>query len=141
MILRRNLTQKALVPRRQLNTIRRSHLIDTLYQGLQQKVSIVTAPAGSGKTTVVTDFAGEVDIQVCWYTINASDTDPRSLLEGIIAAFSQKFPQIGQVVIPILESSMQPEKQANSIIDTLAHEINASIPEYMLFVKIGRAHV
>ncbi|MCX6003873.1 MAG: tetratricopeptide repeat protein, partial [Chloroflexi bacterium] len=98
------------------------------------KVSTIAAPAGSGKTTVVTDFAGEVDIQVCWYTINASDMDPRSLLEGIIAAFNQKFPQIGQVVIPILESSMQPEKQANSIIDTLAHEINTSIPEYILFV-------
>jgi ATP/maltotriose-dependent transcriptional regulator MalT/DNA-binding SARP family transcriptional activator len=134
MALRHNLSQKTLVPKKQPNTIRRSHLLELLYQGLQQKVSIVTAPAGSGKTTLVTDFAAEVDIQVCWYTLNARDLDMGSLLDGIIAAFSQRFPQIGRLVTPILESSLQPEKQPNKIIDTLVDEIRLNIPEYILII-------
>jgi ATP/maltotriose-dependent transcriptional regulator MalT/DNA-binding SARP family transcriptional activator len=134
MPLQYNLSQKILVPKKQPNTIRRSHLLELLYQGLQQKVSIVTAPAGSGKTTLVADFAAEVDIPVCWYTLNARDLDVGSLLQGIIAAFSQKFPQIGQLVTPILESSLQPEKQSKNIIDTLVHEISIKIPEYILIV-------
>jgi len=42
----------------------------------------------------------------------------------LLQAFSQKFPQIGQLVTPILESSLQPEKQSKNIIDTLVHEIS-----------------
>jgi len=72
MALRHNLSQKNTGTEKTANTIRRSHLLELLYQGLQQKISIVTAPAGSGKTTLVTDFAAEVDIQVCWYTLNAT---------------------------------------------------------------------
>ena len=134
MPLQSNLSQKTLGPKKQLNTIRRSHLLELLFQGLLQKVSIITAPAGSGKTTLVTDFAAEVDIQVYWYTLNARDLDTGSLLEGIIATFSQRFPQIGRLVTPILESSLQPEKQSNKIIGTLAHEIRLNIPEYILVV-------
>src|SRR5271157_3845235 len=134
MALQHNLSQKTLIPKKQPNTIRRSHIFELLYQGLQQKVSIVTAPAGSGKTTLVTDFAAEVDIQVCWYTLNTRDLDIGSLLEGIIAAFSQRFPQIGRLVTPILESSLQPEKQSKKIIDTIVNEIRLNIPEYILIV-------
>ncbi len=134
MMIGQHLSPKTLAPQRQLNTIRRSHLIELLYQGIQQKVTTITAPPGSGKTTVVTEFSAEADIPVCWYTINGSDKDARSLLEGLIAAFNRKFPQIGQTVIPVLESSLQPEKQIDSIIDTLSHKISLNIHEYLLFV-------
>jgi len=134
MVLRQFVSKKTLVPQRQKNTIRRNQLIELLYQGIQKKVTILAAPPGSGKTTVVTDFAAEADVPVCWYTMSASDKDIRLLLEGLITAFNQKFPQIGQAIIPVLESSVQPEKQANRIIDTLNHEISLNIPEYILFV-------
>lgn len=134
MVLRHYLSKRILIPQRQLNTIRRTHLMELLYKGIQQKVTTIAAPPGSGKTTVVADFAIESDISICWYTINTGDTDVRLLLEGLIAAFSQKFPQIGQAVTPVLESSVQNEKQINGITDILNHEISVSIPEYILCV-------
>lgn len=134
MAIRQHLSKKTLIPQRHLNTIKRNHLIELLYDGIQQKVTTINAPPGSGKTTLITDFANEADIPVCWYTISASDNDVRSLLEGLIDAFSQKFPQIRPTITEALESLPQLEKHVNSIIDTLNREISLTIPEYIILI-------
>jgi ATP/maltotriose-dependent transcriptional regulator MalT/DNA-binding SARP family transcriptional activator len=134
MVIRPHLSKKSLIPQRQLNTIRRNHLIELLQKGTQRKVTIINAPPGSGKTTLLTTFADEADFPLCWYTMNISDNDVRSLVEGLIDAFSQKFPQIRQVVTDALESLPQPERHVDSIIDSLNHEIHLKIPENITLI-------
>ena len=55
---------KLIIPKRQPGVIRRSRLVEFLHEHLERKLLFVTAPAGYGKTTLLVDFAGDVDLPV-----------------------------------------------------------------------------
>jgi ATP/maltotriose-dependent transcriptional regulator MalT len=43
------------------------------------RVQALTAPAGYCKTTLLVDFAAELEVPVCWYTLDGADQDARTL--------------------------------------------------------------
>lgn len=69
------LLTKVRVPHRRKDTLRRVRLIDFLHQNTLRKLTFVSAPAGFGKTTLLSDFASDVAAKVCWYQISAEDND------------------------------------------------------------------
>lgn len=81
---------KVLIPRRREDVMRRQRLIDLLHEHVPLRLEVISAPAGYGKTTLLVDFANDVEIPVCWYSLDVSDQDPKLLLEGILASI--RFP-------------------------------------------------
>ena len=57
------------VPNRKPQTLKRFRLLDLLHQNAHRKLIFVCAPAGFGKTTLLVDFANDLDASVCWYQI------------------------------------------------------------------------
>src|SRR4030067_717843 len=60
---------KIIIPGRSPSVIRRSRLVDYLHENLGRKLLLVTAPAGYGKTTLLIDFASDVDFPVYFVLI------------------------------------------------------------------------
>jgi DNA-binding SARP family transcriptional activator len=54
--------------------------------------ALVLAPAGSGKTTLIAQFASAMNVPAAWYRAETSDGDPRTLLAYLEAALSRVLP-------------------------------------------------
>jgi len=125
---------KLLVPRRRGNFICRQRLIDLLHSNIHLPVQIVYAPAGYGKTTLLIDFANDLDIPVCWYSLDTSDQDPRLLLEGIMASIHSHFPNFGQLTESRLLAAKNVVREGPELVGTLTGEMYVAIPDFFIFV-------
>ncbi|MBI3931529.1 MAG: tetratricopeptide repeat protein [Chloroflexi bacterium] len=123
-----------MVPRRREDVIHRQRLIDLLHAHIQLRVQVVSAPAGYGKTTLLMDFGNDLDVPVCWYSLDTSDKDPRLLLEGILASIRSRFPDFGQLTQSRLLVTEDVAKEVEHLVGTLTGEIYVAIPEYFVLV-------
>ncbi len=90
------LQSKVVPPRRQPKILRRVRLLDIMHNNIHRKVVFVCAQAGYGKTTLLVDFAEDVDAEVFWYRITPEDQTLVKFLENIIYSFQQKYPNFGE---------------------------------------------
>src|SRR3990170_8001178 len=89
---------KLKLPARRPAIIHRQRLIDLLSEHVSRRITIVTAPAGYGKTTLLLDFAQSWDAPVCWYALDERDRDLRTFLTYWVACGREQFPSFGQAV-------------------------------------------
>jgi len=127
------LLTKVRAPQRRKDVLRRVRLIDRLHQNLHRKLTFVSAPAGYGKTTLLVDFAADVDAHVCWYRISPEDGDLVQFAQHIVAAFQQQFPGFG---ISLQERLDNPgaTPDAPSIATELINAIQEQVPDFSVLV-------
>lgn len=73
----------------------RERLESRLAEAFARRLTLVVAPAGSGKTTLVARFAATSGVPVAWYRADAWDADERSLLRHLEAALRGAMPELG----------------------------------------------
>ncbi len=73
--------------------ISRKRLSQKLDEAFQYKLTIVSAPAGYGKTTAVLDWIKSRKIPAAWYSIDRNDGDPETFWRYVIAALSHAYPK------------------------------------------------
>ncbi len=83
---------KLLPPRVSSRLVKRPFLIDTLNEGIDRKLTLVSAPAGFGKTTLVVEWLQQVDRETAWLSLDRSDNDPSLFLSYFVAAIQSCFP-------------------------------------------------
>lgn len=96
---------RVLVPKKQKGLIRRARLVDQLYDNLHKKLTFISASAGYGKSSLLVDFARDVDARICWYHITRLDSDLRLFASYLLASFRQQFPAFGRQVEEVLHST------------------------------------
>jgi LuxR family maltose regulon positive regulatory protein len=84
-------------------TVRRSLLIDRLARGDHRPIVSVAAPAGYGKTTVLTQWAAQGGPAFAWVSVDEADNDPKVLLTYVAEALDAVEP-IGERVFDALAS-------------------------------------
>jgi LuxR family maltose regulon positive regulatory protein len=113
------LTTKLYIPPPGTNLVSRSRLIETLNQGLARNLTVISAPAGFGKTTLLSDWLytkdeggkmkGEKEnlhpSKVAWLSLDESDNDPAEFLTYVIAACQQIDTDIGRDILTTLQTS------------------------------------
>ncbi|MEE8347529.1 MAG: tetratricopeptide repeat protein, partial [Dehalococcoidia bacterium] len=82
-------------PVRRPATIQRQRLIDLLSEDASCRVTIVTAPAGYGKTTLLLSFAEGWRAPVCWYALDERDRDLSTFLRYWLACGRTRFAGFG----------------------------------------------
>lgn len=127
------LLTKVRPPQRRKDILRRVRLVDTLHQNLHRKLTFVSAPAGYGKTTLLVDFADDVDAQVFWYLIGPDDNDFGQFVRHILASFRQKIPDFG-VEIEKAFSAPGGAPDPSSIAVDLINEIEERVDDFSLLV-------
>lgn len=79
------LVTKLHIPSISTNLVHRTLLFDKLNKGLDRKLIFISAPAGFGKTTILSDWITQNKISTAWYSIDNRDNDPAEFLNYIIS--------------------------------------------------------
>lgn len=101
------LLTKLHVPGRRSDTIARPRLLDRLETGLQEqrRLTLISAPAGYGKTTVATDWLHAQTRPFAWVGLDEADNDPLRFLTYLIAALQKIDPAYGTGARSLLQGS------------------------------------
>src|SRR4030066_2155551 len=85
-------------------------LIERLNAGLPagRKLTLVSAPAGFGKTTLVSEWVAGSDLHVAWLSLDEGDNDPTRFLTYLVAALQTIAAHIGKRVLGALQSPQPP---------------------------------
>ena len=125
---------KSGVPLRVNDVIRRQRLIDLLHRNIDSRVQVLSAPAGYGKTTLLVDFINDLDIPVCWYSLDESDRDPRIFIEGLSISVRSQFPDFCHQSDTPLLPTFELAKYTAKLVDAFINELAAKVSEYTIFV-------
>src|SRR6266542_384545 len=77
---------KLMPPRFQPSVIQRQNLLKRLDKSLGKKLTLVTAPTGFGKTTLVSMWMASRDFASAWVTLDENDNDPSRFWTYVISA-------------------------------------------------------
>jgi LuxR family transcriptional regulator, maltose regulon positive regulatory protein len=125
------LTTKLFVPPPQPAVVPRPRLIGRLNEGLRRRLTLVSAPAGFGKTTLVGEWVAGCGLPAAWLSLDEGDNDPARFLAYLVAALRTIRANVGEGVLGALRSPQPPP--AESILTALLNEI-AAVPEDFVLV-------
>jgi LuxR family maltose regulon positive regulatory protein len=137
------LVTKLFIPPTRAKLVHRPDLIEHLNNGLDRKLSLLSAPAGFGKTTLVSHWVenllndSEINdhpIQVAWLSLDEDDNDPVRFQTYFITALNQIKEinaDLGQGALRMLQSPQPPS--ANAVLTSLINEL-AALPEKIILV-------
>jgi LuxR family maltose regulon positive regulatory protein len=116
------LTTKLFVPPPRNGLVLRQRLIDRLTQGVDGKLSLISGPAGFGKTTLMSEWIAQCDRSTAWLSLDEGDNDPRRFLLYLISAFRKISEGVAEQLIELLYSSKPHEVE-----ELLTNLINQSM--------------
>lgn len=125
------LTTKLYIPPIRPRLVSRPRLIERLSAGMHRKLALVSAPAGFGKTTLLSECAARCGRPVAWLAVDEADNDPTRFLAYLIAALQTIESGVGKGILGALQAP-----QAPPVASLLAHLINdlAAIPAPFLVI-------
>ena len=106
------LATKLHIPRPRPHLVVRAHLIAQLQQGMECTLTLVSAPAGFGKTTLLAQWLAESGTLAAWVSLGPEDNDPTSFLSYVIAALQTLDAQIGTTALSLLRTPQPPPPEA-----------------------------
>src|SRR5690606_85173 len=83
------LPTKLFVPIPDADVLERAHLLERLGAARGARMLLVSAPAGSGKTTLVADWVRRAETPTAWLSLDGEDDDPASFLRYLVEALGQ----------------------------------------------------
>ncbi|MBN1658398.1 MAG: AAA family ATPase, partial [Anaerolineae bacterium] len=112
--------------------VRRPRLIGELDDGLRSahRLTLVSAPAGFGKTTLLSDWLHQVDRAAAWLSLDEGDNDPARFLTYVVAALQKVNPSLGQTARVMLQSAQGPPME--SLLTNLVNDIAATPEPFVL---------
>ena len=96
------LTTKLRLPRRPPGFVARRRLVDRLDDGLARELTLVCAPAGFGKTSLLADWSQRGERLVGWLSLDAGDNDPVRFWRHTVAALDRVRPGLADRISPML---------------------------------------
>jgi LuxR family transcriptional regulator, maltose regulon positive regulatory protein len=124
------LATKLFVPTPQPNIVRRPRLIERLNEGLHRTLTLVSAPAGFGKTTLVSEWLAGCGKRAAWLSLDEGENDPAGFLAYLVAALQTISKNIGDGVLGALQSPGSPP--IDSILTTLLNDISTMPDDFIL---------
>ena len=114
------LKTKLNIPAYRENQVPRPHLLKQLEIGSQGKLTLVSAPAGFGKTTLVSDWLQHSPVS--WFSLDENDNDPTRFLLYMITALQSIVPVIGEAALGMAQVPQPPPMEV--ILTSLVNDIS-----------------
>src|SRR5215207_7212693 len=105
------LATKLFVPPARANLVARPRLFERVEAGLQDKLTLIAAPAGFGKTTLLSAWratAAGSALRFSWVSLDHADNDPLRFWSYLITALDMLAPGVGTSALGLLQSPQPP---------------------------------
>ncbi len=134
------LTAKIQPPRLHSALVRRERLLARLQAGRDSKLTVVSAPAGFGKTTLVLQWLAEWARQdqapaVAWLSLDTGDNDPVRFWRYLIAACRALGPEVGEKTLALLETPLAIKSPLEMALTTFLNELTLCGREGVLVLE------
>lgn len=127
------LQTKFYIPTSRPELVSRARLIERLNRGRRRKLTLVSAPAGFGKTTLLSDWSRQCELPFAWLSLDEGDNDLKRFLSYFVAAL-QTVPTsnivIGEAVADALQAPQLPPIEA--LLTALINDIATSSDAFVL---------
>ncbi len=126
------LETKLHVPRRRRNLVARPRLSKRLNSGAESALTLVSAPAGFGKTTLLADWLAAPAANgwsTAWLSLDQRDNDPAVFWTYLVAALKTAAPGVGAGALSLLQSAQPP---IEAVVATLLNDLSASSNDVVL---------
>jgi LuxR family maltose regulon positive regulatory protein len=125
------LSTKLYIPPIRSKVVLRPRLIERLNEGLHSRLTVISASAGFGKTTLVSEWLMGCELPAGWLSLDEGDNDLTRFLTYLSAALQTIAPNIGEGMNGLLQSPQPPPIEL--FLASLLNEISA-IPENFILV-------
>jgi LuxR family transcriptional regulator, maltose regulon positive regulatory protein len=117
------LATKLYVPRSRPELVSRTRLLERLAEGTMRELTLVCAPAGFGKTTLLSEWAKTSDRPVAWLSLDEGDNDPVRFWRHVAAALDRAGSLLGARLSAVLRhpDSVSFEAAPAALVNDLAH--------------------
>ena len=119
------LLTKLLAPSPRAGIIMRQALVDRLNLGLNCRLTLISAPAGFGKTTLLSSWMAQAapSLHIAWLTLDPDDDDAIRFLEYLTAALQQADPALGEATSRLLtaEETRPTDQIVTELVNELTH--------------------
>lgn len=123
-------TTKLYIPPPRPDVIPRPRLLKRLNNGLNQKLILVAAPAGFGKTTAVCEWLNTLTVPITWLALDENDNDPHRFFNYFLAALQKITPALGQTVQELLHQPQLPAPE--TLAAFIINEVAANVSEFVM---------
>lgn len=125
------LATKLFIPPQRPGLVSRSRLLEQLQNCLDVPLTLVSAPAGYGKTTLLSEWVGNIQTAtpVCWISLEEDDNNPQRFWRYFISAICRILPDIDNSFLSSLGSSDTP---IEAVLTSLINGITATEKECVL---------
>lgn len=127
------LRTKFLVPRPRPELLPRPRLLEWLDSNADKRLTLLSASAGYGKTTLLADFINASSLPFAWYTLDAQDSDPTVFLTYLIESLrsmkrapeslTRAIGQTAQSLLDSAEANISPQRVLTVLVNELAEVI------------------
>ena len=118
------------IPPSKPGLVPRPHLIERLDAGLEGKLTLVSAPAGYGKTTLVSSWVNSIQTPSAWFAVDEGDNDLSIFLASLSAAIQSRYPDIGEDMNIGLQAFQPPTSQ--HLLTTLINDLSTIFTSLIL---------
>jgi LuxR family transcriptional regulator, maltose regulon positive regulatory protein len=124
------LATKLYLPPVRQTLVERPPLLEKLNEGLKGKLTIISAPPGFGKTTLVTAWRAQSELPLAWFSLDEEDNDPTCFADYLLGAIQAVDERLGQESAVLLQISPAPPLKI--FLASLINEINDHEIEFVL---------
>ena len=129
------LTTKLYAPPHRAGVVPRPRLAERLDEGTQRKLTLLSAPAGFGKTTAVSEWAALRGRRVAWLSLDPADSNTGRFLAHLTAALRTVEPSLGEGVLAALDAPHPPPTEGllTELLNDLAaaeHDVVLVLDDY-----------
>jgi LuxR family maltose regulon positive regulatory protein len=124
------LATKLYIPPLRPNVVIRPRLLERLNEGLHRKLTLISAPAGFGKTTLVSEWVEGIEQPTAWLSLDEGDNDPTLFLTYLVAALQTIAATLGEGVLGVLQSPQPPPTE--SILTALLNDLTTISDQFVL---------
>ena len=128
------ISTKLHIPQATSDLVPRPHLIQALDAALErpQRLILVSAPAGFGKTTLVAEWLRHSGMPAAWLSIDRDDNDPTRFWRYVVAALQTVNPDFGRSVQGACDS--QPVPPLKALVASLVNDLDGATRPFLLIL-------
>jgi len=126
------LSTRLRIPPETQHIVHRPRLVDALEDAIpRHKLTLISAPAGYGKTTLLADWARSATLPVAWLSLGEEDSDIERFFRYLLAAWEGALPGVSDSHLGLLLGAMMPDRDA---VLTAFINVASDLSEHVAFV-------